>query len=508
LTLSSLGRAWRFNRRLVVLCALAGACLGILFSKVIGESYASSATVILSATNYDEQFGPIGTLSAFEFDQAMSTKLALARSPSVRDAAARALGHEPAPTVVEREPTTQLIRFTSAGSTPDEAVASANAMASAFVKDEVGRTRRAAERAVDQMSDAIDETRRRFRTVSTSTTFGLAERAALSQRLSDQLARLDTANRGLRDAALAAVVNSRATIGEPAGRFSPSVMAVLGLLLGGLMGLVVAAIREQATDVPREPSDIAAAFPSVPVVGSLSHDARRGLLGFGGAKRRPRSAPVVDLTAGQIARATVDRNRGDDATLVLVVSAMGESDTTSATHELSRAFAETEQPTVAVIRKGLTAADPVVVPDQVAGRPRWGPPVVNGGSGRMDNPGGTPASRSGNGPSRRHAPSPSQQTSASSTHRNLAIVEAEPLLDVANPGAIVERSLLSVRPRGRWVVFEGPAVLTSPVYQPALSASDAIVLVVSAERTTWQMLTQAVAAITESTTELVAIVQA
>jgi hypothetical protein len=510
MTLSALRRAWRFHRRLVLTFIVGGAVLAALFSQTAGSSYEARATVLLSANNYDEQFGPIGSLQAFEFDQAMSTKLALARGPAVRAAAQRRLGRPPAPTLVEREPTTQLIHFTSTGASERDSVASANAVASAFVAQEVQRARAAAQRTVAQLNGSIDGTRGRLEALSLTSASGTAERAALTQRLVDELSRLDTANRGLDEAALAATVSSPADVAVPAGPLSTPALIVLGLMLGGVLGIAVAAVREQASDVAREPADIAAAFPSVPAVGALKRS-RRALLGSRKGRFGEEPSPPVDLNAARTARAIVDRHRGDDTTVVLVATPVGDADATRVTQSVARALAETGQATLAVVRGDLAPGSAIAVPEQDAGRPRWGPPVNGSLSERGRPTASARRARTQGGGQALREPVPAGVVAAAevvpATYGNLTVVDAEPVPEVADPIAFVERSLHTLRPRGRWVVFEGPALLWSPVHEPMLAAADAVVLAVSAERTTWETLNAAVAAVEDSPATLVGILQ-
>ena len=508
MTLSGLGRAWRFHRRLVLAFTIGGAVLAVLFSQTAGSTYQTGATVLLSANNYDEQFGPIGSLQAFEFDQAMATKLALARGPSVYAAAERRLGRPPAPTLIEREPTTQLIHFTSTAASADDAIASANALASAFVAQEVRRSRTAAQRTVDQLNRSIADTKRRLRALSLDTASGSAERTALTQRLVDELIRLDTANRGLNEAALAATVSSPASGAVPAGPLSTPALIVLGLMLGGVLGIAVAAIREQASDVVREPADIAAAFPSVPAVGALKRS-RRAHLGPRKGGFGKELSVAVDLTAARTARAIVDRHRSDDTTVVLVATPLGDGDATRVTQSVARALAETGQTTLAVVRGALAPGSAVAVPEQDAGRPRWGPPVNGSLSerGRQTAP-ARRARTQGGGALREAVPAGVVAAeTVPATYGNLTVVDAEPVPEVADPVAFVERSLHTLRPRARWVVFEGPALLWSPVHEPMLAAADAVVLAVSTDRTTWETLNAAVATVEDSPATLVGIVQ-
>lgn len=326
---------WKRQRPIIIVLLLIGGGLGYAASNVLAVRYSAEADVLLSATNYEPEFGQLGALSAFEFEQVMSTKATLVGKPSVRAAAAELLGLDsgeelPAVYEVSREQGTQILQIEAVGADADDVVDTVNAVAAVFVQEENNKALAAVEAQADAVEARVTSTETRLSEISTeinrlsnvlaatdaATSFALenliGERNATSQKLATELLQRDQINADLGRAARAAsVLNvpSEATGSTPL----PTVpAAVLGALVFGFAGLGLAAIREELSDRVRSVDDVEDALDlsplaALPVAGS-KHRKRRA--------RRYQKA-LTRTTNQLIARARTGSSGG--TTVLLVV---------------------------------------------------------------------------------------------------------------------------------------------------------------------------------------------
>ncbi len=250
------------------------------------------------------------------------------------------------------DPKSNLVHLTATAGDPEFAARLANALADQTVdqaRQEARRTYRA----------AATDLRRRQASLPDGTAAERAANAGQSQLYNDQITRLQT----LMQLAEPVVIAGRAEVPDSPVSPKPVRNAILALLVGGLLGLLVAFLRDLLDRRLRSPEDVTAAVP-LPVLGRI----RDAALGGAGALPSGRPLHQSDLEAFSILRTNLRFFDVDDPprTIAVTSAAPGEGKSTvAASLALSYAAAgsstllvecDLRRPTLAG-RLGLAAPD-------------------------------------------------------------------------------------------------------------------------------------------------------
>lgn len=281
MSIEGLLNVWKVRRWFVLAFFVTGGIWGAVGANAVPISYEAKADLLLSATNYEAQYGQLGPLNAFEFEQVMTTKTELITKPKTQASAAELLGGTaedglPAEYEVEREQGTQIVRLVANAAEPDDAVDTVTAVASVFAEQENEAALAAAEFRLAEiearvasteqtLSDVAEEINRLTRSLALGTdTTSVAlenligERNAVSAKLADERLELDRARIDVADAASAATIVNLPEEAEESRPIPVPVGAVLGALMLGALGVAIAAVREELFDRVRDAQDIEA----------------------------------------------------------------------------------------------------------------------------------------------------------------------------------------------------------------------------------------------------------
>jgi len=308
----ALKAAIRRSLPLVVVCVVLGAVIVNVVRQLQGPEYAADARVLISSTPISRIL--TGTEPAFVDPQrAEETSRALARSGEVYVRASRLTAGELGTAVEMRDTTTvtsgdnDILTITAFDADPERAVRIANAVAASYISWR-------AEIAGTAVRQALQGLRTRLS--------GLAADDPERAEIRDQIDRLEL----LRALESADAVFVERALGANKTSPSPAKDTLLGLSLGLVVGLLLAAIREAIDTRVRSENDVETIL-SVPVLATLPTLPRKARMVTYGRHERA-FGDMYGLLAANVARL------GDEKKQVVAVtsSVASEGKTTTASN--------------------------------------------------------------------------------------------------------------------------------------------------------------------------------
>lgn len=279
---ASLGAALRRHVPLVLTCAVAGAALGGGVALSQPATYSSDSVVLVNPV-VGAPFSPNSRGAAANLE----TEAQLVTTPALATYAQKALEADGASVDAETLRTnvtavvpssTQLLRITATGDSAAEAKRRAGAYASAFLSY---RADRANETAARQLKTIADQRAGLEKQLSDATArlaasgVSAGEKGLLTERtnlITQQLSRLDDQASSLADVgASPGQVVTPSTEPSAARAGTVGLFAGSGALLGLLVGMVLALLRDRRDDRVHDAGDLAAA--GVPVLAELPRSA-------------------------------------------------------------------------------------------------------------------------------------------------------------------------------------------------------------------------------------------
>jgi Mrp family chromosome partitioning ATPase/LPS O-antigen subunit length determinant protein (WzzB/FepE family) len=254
-----------WKRRLTILvCIVVAVGATLAYSKYATPTYESSALVQI---NTPSQVG--GTTSTFTLPDPVQELL----NTNVQIAAAKALGVANPATVADQvtgtvDPTTGTLTVTGSGSTPQEAVAVADAYSEAFVN----QIHALAESQIAKYTTALAQNNVKIAALQAQE-LPLSTNALLNAQISaltQTSSTLEAAQSAIQIGMPYAEIQVAATPGSLSG-LSKSKLGAIGLLAGLLVGCGIALVREQFDDRVRISPDIESVIDG-PVLGELPQD--------------------------------------------------------------------------------------------------------------------------------------------------------------------------------------------------------------------------------------------
>jgi capsular polysaccharide biosynthesis protein/Mrp family chromosome partitioning ATPase len=443
---------------LVVLCVVLGVGLGVGYTGLAATQYTSTTSVLVTATGVDEQPTTVaGRVSDINLD----TEAQLVTSTEIVGAAADAIGYAGNPAeLVSRvsitvPPNTEILDIGFTATTAPAAQAGAEAFATAYLDNRRKAADATLEASRTSLQARIDDLTSQLQAVS-STIAGLpadsAERAfseAKASSLNNQIGSLGTQ---LNQVGATTVTPGRVITSAslPRSPSSPDLAldVVAGALLGLLLGLGLAVLRQRSDRVLRRAGDlerqtglpVLVELPSTPT-GPVELVAPGSTEGRSYA--RLRNVVTSSLTDGHrvVLVAGVTRPAGPvAANLAAALARSGE--------EVVLVCGDVHAPTAADLLAGRTGTG---LAEVLAGRAK-----LAGARRRVADP----ASLRVLGPGR----SPDQ---------------AAALLQTGSPRQVVDELLTTAR----WVVVEAPATTSGADAQTLAGLADLAILVVATEET-------------------------
>ena len=264
---------WLIVRRrwlLVVVITVVGAIAGAGYAFTSAPAYAATSQVVVTGVTQ----GPLNQTSQVNLQVNMSTEQAVAQSPPVVAQAARIINAQPAElqaaaakrlsvTVPASTLTTSnVLQITWKAATPKAAQAGANAFATAYLAyrhRELAGQIASLESVLKSQVTTLERQIARLTTELSQTSLGSSAHASLEIRLSELTSQAGTADSQL--ASLPTYDDSGGSVIGAALPTTPSglghaVILVLGAMLGLLIGLVCAFIRDAFDDRVRDPAQL------------------------------------------------------------------------------------------------------------------------------------------------------------------------------------------------------------------------------------------------------------
>jgi Mrp family chromosome partitioning ATPase/capsular polysaccharide biosynthesis protein len=358
-----LRECWQIVRRrwvLVLVITVIGAIAGAGYAFTAPPSYSATSQVVVTAVTQ----GPLNQTTQVNLQVNMSTEQAVAQSPPVIAQAAKIIKVQPA--VLEAQvakrltvtvpastlTTSNVLQITWKAAGPRAAQAGANAFATAYLSyrhHELAGQIASLQSVLNQQVTALEKEIARL-TTELSGTAGSSAHQGLAIRLNELTSQASTASNQL--ASLPTYnVSGGSVIGaalptSPSG-LGHSVILVLGALLGLLIGLVLAFVRDAFDDRLRDPAQLERRL-GAPTLAVLAPAERAPGEGRDGAQRP--QAPAL-ATAGSPDSRAAEAVRALRATLVsvaarrslrtiLVIAADGNVSSSRIAAELGVALAE------------------------------------------------------------------------------------------------------------------------------------------------------------------------
>jgi polysaccharide biosynthesis transport protein len=227
----------RRNAGLICACAIGLALAAFLLSTLLPERYASTASLLFRQSPLVGQLTGFAEEERFNtVEQEGATNVAVVNSRPVAAETARLVGGDndlesvQAAMTIEARPNTRVVDVTAEGGTPQEAVRLANTYTEAFISQRTRQVR-------GQIREALDGLDRELQLLPEAAREGVAGRE-LEQRINTLrvLNAVQSPNVEL---------IQRAELADKPASPRPGRNAVLGLLFGLLLGIGLAALRQQ-----------------------------------------------------------------------------------------------------------------------------------------------------------------------------------------------------------------------------------------------------------------------
>lgn len=328
-----LRECWLIVRRrwvLVLVITVIGAIAGAGYAFTTPASYSATSQVVVTAVTQ----GPLNQTTQVNLQVNMSTEQAVAQSPPVIAQAARIINVPsgvlqgaaakrltvavPASTLT----TSNVLQITWKAATPRAAQAGANAFATAYLSyrhRELAGQIASLKSVLNQQVNALEKEIARLTTELSGTSAGSSAHQGLAIRLNELTSQAGTASNQL--ASLPTYNVSGGSVIAAALPITPSglghsVILVLGALLGLLIGLVLAFVRDAFDDRVRDPAQLERRL-GAPTLAVLAPAESGPGEGRDGAQRR--QAPAL-ATAGSPDSRAAEAVRALRATLVAVAA--------------------------------------------------------------------------------------------------------------------------------------------------------------------------------------------
>ena len=255
-----LRRRWKT----VVATVVATVVVALAVSFVQTPVYEASATLLLQSRASEQIFAPEAETAARAGDSDVLTEIGVMESRSVRQAVAEALG-EPVEVSIEPEGETDLVTISAESTDAAEAAHIANTYAEVYISTRRQQLVADLQTAIDQVQAKITELENQM-----STEVGQAQRTsieALQEPYVEQIGKLQLAA-NLVQTGGAQIVGEAVAPTSPI-RPTPLRNGVLALVVGAILGVGLAFLREHLDDSVKTKDDLQHAAHGVSVLGLI-----------------------------------------------------------------------------------------------------------------------------------------------------------------------------------------------------------------------------------------------
>ena len=262
---------WRHRRIIAVtVVVVVGAAIGLSLMQT--KVYQTTADIIIQPTGPDQILNPSQS-DAQSSARDIAKETAVLRSRVMSDAARQKLGHDPSISISSSDATSDVVSITAQSSDPAVAAKDANGYAAAYVAFRRGQTIDSLFRAGQQIQASLHALDTRIATLAPGSP-ALAAAQLQQSGLQQELVQIQTAT-NLNQLGGARIISAAGVPGSPVSP-KPKHNAELALILGLLLGIGLAFLREFLDDKIESRDDLELATSGLPVLGQIqSVDASR-----------------------------------------------------------------------------------------------------------------------------------------------------------------------------------------------------------------------------------------
>ena len=247
----------------VILLTLLTTSVALITSYLQTPVYSASAEMLLRPLASESAVGSGAAVIQYRDPlRALQTEIRILQSKPLREAAQEKLGYR-ATASARPAGATDVILVTGESTDPQRAADIANAYATSYIEFKRKQTVDEFLAAVNQVQNQIDEVQRQIDAAPEPLRATLIQRKALFEGQRDEL-KLDAS---LRSGGVQPM--SEADVPVAPVRPKPVRSGVIGFMLGGLLGVGVAFLREFLDDTIKEKDDLEKVAPSQPVLGLI-----------------------------------------------------------------------------------------------------------------------------------------------------------------------------------------------------------------------------------------------
>jgi len=254
---------WR-HRKLVAITTIVAVAAAFALSLVETAKYQATAELIIQPTGSQSLLG--GSETSDDAARDVATQTAVLQSNVIMDAATKALDHVPAVAISSDSETSDVISVVAQSSSGSGAANDANGYAKTYIAYSRQQGIETLFRAGQQLQDSIASLQSQIPKLpanSSQLTAALQQRSALEQQLNN----VDVSE-NLNDVGGAQMLSAATA---PSGPFSPKPIrdGAIALILGILLGLGLAFVREFLDDKITSREDLERATGRLPVLGQI-----------------------------------------------------------------------------------------------------------------------------------------------------------------------------------------------------------------------------------------------
>lgn len=291
---------WR-NRLVVIVAVVLAVAATVAVDSVRARTYEGTANLLFISQSYDTATGSVNPLTPTD----IATDIQLVKSSQVRTLATKALGSQAPPVQVAEIGTTEVAAVSVTSSSPVRAARAANAYANAYVKLTTQRFAAQSKSAEDGIQLQMVGVQSQINSVLAEIDKTPATASPTLNRLNSDLTGLDSHQQQLQTelGQLQDEFGQSPSGGQVVAPAVPShspvspkktTDAILGGVIGLILGIVLALVRDFADDRIRTQSELEVASGGLPSLGLIPrvHEWRDGERPMLVAVEQPKSAPA------------------------------------------------------------------------------------------------------------------------------------------------------------------------------------------------------------------------
>ncbi len=254
---------WR-HRKLVAITTIVTVAAALALSLVETAKYQATAELIIQPTGAQSLLG--GTETSDQEARDVATQTALLQSNAIQDAATKALGHVPAVSISGDSANSNVVSIAAQSSSGSGAADDANGYAKTYIAYSRQQGAASLVRAGQQIQDSLDSLQLQIAKLpsgSSQLTTALQQRTLLQQQLNDV-----QVSENLNQVGGAQMLSAATVAGGPVSP-KPIRDGAIALILGVLLGLGLAFVREFLDDKITSREDLERATGRLPVLGQI-----------------------------------------------------------------------------------------------------------------------------------------------------------------------------------------------------------------------------------------------